>query len=243
MAEQVIGRVASVWRFPVKSMAGERLDAADVSWHGLAGDRRWAFVRDGLERSGFPWLTIRERADLSTFRPSFADPASPGRSPTFITTPDGERFDVTDPALAARLGHGAHVIKQDGGVFDASPLSLITTQTIEHLAARVGRDLESLRFRPNFVVDLATGVPFAEDGWVGATLRIGALRMRVDRRDGRCVIVNVDPETGERDPAVLRAIARERDSCLGVYGATVEPGHVAVGDPVALEDSPPHRGA
>ncbi|HEY9376796.1 MAG TPA: MOSC N-terminal beta barrel domain-containing protein [Jiangellaceae bacterium] len=169
MAEQVVGRVAAVWRYPVKSMAGEHLDAVDVSWHGLAGDRRWAFVRKGLERSGFPWLTLRQRSDLWSFRPSFADRASPDRSSTLVTTPDGERFDVTDPALAARLGHGARVIKQDRGVFDASPLSLITTQTIDHIAATVGRDLEVLRFRPNFVVDAATDAPFAEDDWVGAT--------------------------------------------------------------------------
>jgi uncharacterized protein YcbX len=238
MAEQVVGRVAGVWRYPVKSMAGEQLDAVDVSWHGLAGDRRWAFVREGLERSGFPWLTLRERSDLWSFRASFADRASPDRSSTLVATPDGERFDVTDPALAARLGHGARVIKQDRGVFDASPLSLITTQSIAHIAATVGRDLDVLRFRPNFVVDAATGAPFTEDDWVGATLRVGALRMRVDRRDGRCVVVNIDPQTAERDPAVLRTIARERDGYLGVYGATVEPGHVVVGDRVTLPVSP-----
>lgn len=234
MAERATGRVAALWRYPVKSMAGEQLDAVDVSWHGLAGDRRWAFVREGLEPSGFPWLTIRERSDLWSFRPTFADPASPDRSSTLVSTPDGERFDVTDPALAARLGHGVRIIKQDRGVFDASPLSLVTTQTIEQLAVMVGRDLDVLRFRPNLIVDAAAGTPFAEDGWVGANLRIGALRMRVDRRDSRCVIVNVDPQTAERDPAVLRTVARERNGRIGVYGATVEPGRVAIGDPVTL---------
>ncbi|HEU4539384.1 MAG TPA: hypothetical protein VFS00_34935, partial [Polyangiaceae bacterium] len=65
--------------------------------------------------------------------------------------------------------------------------------------------------------------------------QIGGLRMRVDKRDQRCVMVNVDPATAERDPAVLRAIAREREACLGVYGSTVQPGRVAVGDAVLLE--------
>jgi uncharacterized protein YcbX len=65
----VVGRVAALWRYPVKSMAGERVDAADVSWHGLAGDRRWAFIRDGQVRSGFPWLTIRELPELAHYRP------------------------------------------------------------------------------------------------------------------------------------------------------------------------------
>jgi uncharacterized protein YcbX len=61
------------------------------------------------------------------------------------------------------------------------------------------------------------------------------MRMRVDRRDERCVIVNVDPATAERDPAVLKAVAREREACHGVYGTPVEPGRVFVGDPVLLE--------
>ena len=69
-------------------------------------------------------------------------------------------------------------------------------------------------------------------------LRIGDLRMRVDKRDQRCVVVTVDPATTDRDPAVLRAIARENQSCLGVYGSTVQPGRVAVGDRVRIEDVP-----
>ena len=67
-----VGRVVGLWRYPVKSMAGEELSEVEVSWHGLAGDRRWAFVRDGMVDSGFPWLTIRQRADMGHYRPSLA---------------------------------------------------------------------------------------------------------------------------------------------------------------------------
>jgi MOSC domain-containing protein len=74
-----------------------------------------------------------------------------------------------------------------------------------------------------------------EDAWVGRVLRIGGLRMRVDQRDKRCVMVTIDPVTLHRNPAVLRAIARERGNQLGVYGSAVQPGRVAVGDPVELE--------
>ncbi|MEA2432450.1 MAG: uncharacterized protein QOI19_2923, partial [Thermoleophilaceae bacterium] len=82
MSAREVGRVVGLWRYPVKSMAAEELDEVEVSWHGLAGDRRWAFVRDGLERSGFPWFTIRERSDMWQYRPSFLDPGNPDRSPT-----------------------------------------------------------------------------------------------------------------------------------------------------------------
>ena len=75
---------------------------------------------------------------------------------------------------------------------------------------------------PNFLVD-APGRDFPEDAWVGRIQRIGGLRMRVDQRDQRCVIVTIDPLTLGREPAILRAIAEARDDRLGVYGSTVEP--------------------
>jgi uncharacterized protein YcbX len=215
-------------------MAAEELDRVEVSWHGLAGDRRWAFIRDGQVRSGFPWLTIRKRPELAHYQPRFAEPDRPNASPTLVRTPSGDEFDVADPALAAELGPGVRVIKQDRGVFDTMPLSLLTTQTLAGLGRLVGTDLAAARFRPNLLVE-ASGGDFPEDAWVGRALRIGGLRMRVDQRDKRCVMVTIDPVTLHRNRAILRAIARERDARLGVYGSTVEPGRVAVGDPVELE--------
>jgi uncharacterized protein len=230
----VVGRVVALWRYPVKSMAGEELDDVEVSWHGLAGDRRWAFVREGQVRSGFPWLTIRERPELAHYRPRFTDPDRLDASPTLVCTPGGDQLDVTDPALAAELGHGARVLRQHRGVFDTMPLSLLTTQTLTGLRRLTGTDLAPARFRPNFLVDAAGDFP--EEAWVGRVLRAGGLRMRVDQRDKRCVVVTVDPVTLHRDPAILRAIARDRDARVGVYGSTVQPGRVAVGDPVVLEE-------
>jgi hypothetical protein len=230
-----LGRVAALWRYPVKSMGAEALEEIEVSWNGLAGDRRWAFIRAGMERSGFPWLTIRERPDMGLHRPSFVEPDRPDASPVAVRTPSGDVLDVLDPSLAARLGDSVRVIKQDRGVFDTMPLSLLTTRTDAGLGALVGAELDVLRFRPNLLVEATGDADFPEDGWVGSVLRIGELRMRVDKRDQRCVMVNVDPVTAERDPAILRAIGRERDTCLGVYGSTVQPGRVAVGDPVVME--------
>jgi uncharacterized protein YcbX len=235
MKPEEVGRVVALWRYPVKSMAAERLEQAEVSWHGLAGDRRWAFVREGLVRSGFPWLTIRERPAMGLYRPSFAEPGRPDASRTVVRTPAGKELDVVDPALAAELGDGVRVIKQDRGVFDTMPLSLITTRAVAGVGALVGAELDVRRFRPNLLVEAAGDEAFPEDAWVGRVLRIGELQMRVDQRDKRCVMVNVDPETTERDPAILRAIARERQACLGVYGSTVRPGRVVVGDAVVLD--------
>ncbi len=230
-----VGKVTGIFRYPVKSMAPERMSSIEVGWNGLAGDRRWAFVRDGLVRSGFPWLTIREHPEMWRYRPRFAEPDKPDLSPTTVVTPGGDELDVADPALAAELGFGAHVIKQGRGIFDTMPLSLITTQTIDKLGSMIGSPLDALRFRPNFLVEAEGTTEFPEDAWVGAVLQIGEMRMRVDQRDKRCVIINVDPETTARDPEVLRAVARERQACLGVYGSTVQPGRVAIGDTVTIQ--------
>ena len=231
-----VGRVVGLWRYPVKSMGFEALTEARVSWHGLAGDRRWAFIRDGVEQSGFPWLTLRDRGDMSHYRPFFAEPGRPDTSPTVVQTPSGAEFDVADPVLGAELRPaGARVIRQSRGIFDTFPLSLITTQTIARLGELVGDRLDVQRFRPNILVEATADRPFAEDAWVRCVLHLGSVRMRVDKRDGRCVVITIDPVTAERNPAILRAVADERQGCLGVYGSTVEPGRVAVNDPVLIE--------
>lgn len=231
-----IGLVVGLWRYPVKSMAPEPLTQIDVSWHGFAGDRRWAFIREEAPRSGFPWLTIRERADMSDYVPTFADPAQPDRSAVIVRTPSGASYDVLDASLAAELyPSGARVIKQNRGVFDTFPLSLITTQSIAALGDQVGTRLAVERFRPNILVEASARAPFVEDEWVGCVLRIGGIRMRIDQRDGRCSMVTIDPLTGARDPQVLRTITRDRGGCLGVYGSTVQPGRIAVGEAVFLE--------
>jgi uncharacterized protein YcbX len=232
---EVVGRLAGLFRYPVKSMGAEPLDSVDVSWHGLAGDRRWAYIRDGMTRSGFPWLTIRQRPTMWRYQPWFTEPDRPDASPIVVRTPSGVVLDVADPALAAELGTGVPVLKCNRGVFDTFPLSLLTVQSVAGLGALAGAELEPARFRPNLVVEAAGGAAFPEDAWVGHGVRIGGLRMRVDKRDQRCVMVNVDPLTGRRDPAILRAIARQRQVCFGVYGSVVAPGQVAIGDAVVLD--------
>lgn len=238
----VVGRVAGLWRYPVKSMGAEALDDVEVSWHGLAGDRRWAFVRNNAVHNGFPWMTLRERSDMSHYVPSFRNPDRPDTSPTVVCTPSGVELDVSDPALAEELcPDGVQLIRQARGAFDTFPLSMITTQTVAELGKIVGADLDVLRFRPNILVEAIDDAPFQEDSWLGRVIHIGGMRMRVDKRDGRCVVITIDPETGKKNPAVLKAVADKRQGCLGVYGTTVEPGRVAVGNPVVIAPRIPGR--
>jgi uncharacterized protein YcbX len=202
-------RVAQLWRFPVKSMAGERLEEADVYWHGIRGDRRYALVQPEL-------------AEFVRYRPRLVTPDKPDASRVVVRTPDDDELDIE--AVAERFQ--AHAIKLNRGAFDASPLSLISLGTVG--------DLDTRRFRMNLVIDAPSA--FAEDAYIGHTLRIGALRLRVDRPDSRCTIITTDPDTGVRDPAILKDYGRTHNACAGVYCSVVAPGVVTVGDEVIVED-------
>src|SRR5438132_9123112 len=128
-----VGRVAAIWRYPVKSMAHESLASAEVTRQGVAGDRRWAFVQPGKVASNFPWLTIRELPTMNQYQPSIVDVDRPEASQTLVRTPAGEVLDVADPRLAAELGEGVTVIKQNRGAFDWLPLSLLSTSSVASL--------------------------------------------------------------------------------------------------------------
>jgi uncharacterized protein YcbX len=216
-----MARVEQLWRFPVKSMAGEPLEEADVYWHGIRGDRRYALVQPELTHSDFPWLTIRERAEFVGYEPRLLTPEKPDASRVSIRTPDGDELDMDE--LASRFQ--AHAIKLNRGAFDTAPLSLISLGTVG--------DLDPRRFRMNLVVDTPGDHP--EDAWIGHTLRLGGARIRVDRPDSRCVIITTDPDTGERDPSILKELGRTHDACAGVYCSVIEPGRIAVGDEVIVE--------
>jgi uncharacterized protein len=229
-----VGTVTALWRYPVKSMAAEALTAADVSWAGMAGDRRWAFVRSASGSNGFPWHTIRENPAMWTYVPRLRSPDRPDKSAIEVRTPEGSTYDLTDRRLADELGAGLRIMRLDRGLFDAMPISLITTATASALCGLAGVPANELRFRPNIVITSTTGAPYAEDTWVGSTLRIGGVAVRVDRRDSRCVTVNVNPGTGQPDGPVLKVIGQYRRTYAGVYGTTVEPGRLQVGDDVTI---------
>jgi uncharacterized protein YcbX len=229
-----LGTVAAIYRYPVKAMAAEPLTQARIGWHGVEGDRRYAFVQSD-DVSDFPWLTIREVPELTRYAPVSADPPESG--PPAVRTPDGRELALHSPELADELAsaHGGpvHLHRSSRGLFDAFAVSITSTQTAASLGTLVGRELEPLRFRPTIVID-APGDDYPEDALVGRLVSLGDAQVRVNVRDERCMVINFDPRTAERDPSVLRAVAQRRDVCLGVYGSTERPGAVRVGDPVVI---------
>ena len=201
-----IGHVEAIFRYPVKSMGRERLEVANLGWHGLDGDRRLAFRRIE-DRSGFPWLTAGKLPDLVLFTPLHrgegAESAQGDDLPTHIRTPDGEEMPVFGEDLAAEVGrrYGAPVqmMRLKHGIFDEASISVIASDTVREIGRLAGRSVDVRRFRPNIVVRLLRPVPFQEDDWVGGVLSFGAEAdapaITVSMRDERCSMVNLDPES------------------------------------------------
>jgi uncharacterized protein YcbX len=233
-----VGKVAAIYRYPVKSMAGEGLEAAHLGWHGLEGDRRLAFRRLD-DRSGLPWLTASQLPGLLRFAP-YRENGAPGELPTHVRTPEGVAMPVFGEQLAAEVGrrHGAPVqmLHLHHGIFDETPISLIALDTIGEITRLAGRSPDVRRFRPNVLVRPMRSRPFLEDAWVGGVLHFGegedAPAVTVTMRDIRCSMVNFDPDSAAAAPEVLKAVVREHQNTAGVYGTVLRTGRLAVGQAI-----------
>ena len=235
-----IGHVEAVFRYPVKSMAGERIETVNLGWYGLDGDRRLAFRRMD-DRSGMPWLTASRLPDLLLFTPHRKDGAQ-GDLPTHIRTPDGEEMPVFGEDLANEVGrrYGAPVqmMQLRHGIFDEGSISVIASDTVRQIGRLAGRSLDIRRFRPNVVVRLLRSVAFHEDEWLGGVLSFGegddAPAIFVTMRDERCGMVNLDPDSARPAPEVMKAVVRANQNNAGIYGAVTRAGRLAVGQTIFL---------
>jgi uncharacterized protein YcbX len=239
-----VGQVEAIFRYPVKSMCGERLEAADLGWHGLEGDRRLAFRRVD-DRSGFPWLSASMLPDLLRFAPHRVEGESDGELPTHVRTPEGEALPVFGEELAAeverRYGAPVRMMVLKHGMFDEACVSVIATDTVGEIGRLAGRSPDIRRFRPNVVVRPLRSAPFQEDGWVGGVLSFGAgddaPAINVTMRDLRCSMVNLDPESAIPAPEMMKTIVRANQNTAGIYGSVSRTGRLAVGQPVLLRPS------
>ncbi|HET6158348.1 MAG TPA: MOSC domain-containing protein [Dongiaceae bacterium] len=256
----IIGTVESLWRYPVKSMRGEQRDELFVSFAGIYGDRLFAF-KSAERPEGFPYLTGREQARMLLYRPRFRHPdkaaqppnlaaaesIAPGLNPINgdsadlaidVETPSGEFLSVEDPKLLRALGDGEALalLRSDRAMTDCRPVSLFSLQTARRLGDELGMDIDKRRFRANIFADLPATAGFAEDGYIGRTLRIGSKAViSILERDPRCAMISLDPDTAERNPEILGRVTKTHDGKAGVYGAVLVEGLVRVGDEISDE--------
>lgn len=239
-----LGRISAIFRYPVKSMAGELLDVAKLSWHGIEGDRRLAFRRLN-DKSGFPWLTASKLPQLLLYKPFGLDSNTVEPLPTHVRTPDGKEYELRSDELrqeiSSRYGSGVELMNLKHGIFDEGSISVISLGTVHSVARESGRGVDLCdvrRFRPNVVIETNGAEPFEEDRWVGRTLMFGEANsesaLRVTMRDERCVMVNFDPDTAERDSEVMKAVVRMNENYAGVYGTVISAGELRIGQVVTL---------
>ena len=259
----IVGKVESLWRYPVKSMRGEELQEAFAGFAGVYGDRLYAF-RSSASPKGFPWLTGREQEEMLLYRPAYRYPermARPtnlaeaaamgsGLTPVYadsadravdVQTPGGEILGIDDPRLIGMLRrniselHELTLLRSDRAMTDCRPISLISLQTVRQLGKESGVELDKRRFRANVFIKLDSETPFGENEFVGRTLRIGAeATIMVIQRDTRCKMITLDPDTGKANPDIMRHLARAHESKAGVYGVVLVEGIIRSGDEIAL---------
>src|SRR5262249_18955282 len=152
--------------------------------------------------------------DLLLFAPQPREDGAQGDIPTHIRTPDGKEMTVFGEELAAEVGrrYGAPVemMQLNHGIFDEASISVIASDTVREIGRLAGWNLDVRRFRPNVVVRLLRSVPFQEDEWLGGVLSFGvgddAPAVAVTMRDGRCSMVNLDPDSTSSAPEVMKAV-------------------------------------
>jgi uncharacterized protein len=240
-----IGQLSILRRYPVKSMAGEDLEEARVGFAGLMGDRVFAFI-DNRNRSNFPWMTARQGRELILFRPRFLDPPAideenpdTARYAIEVTTPEGETFHMGDSRftryLEERFGRSLRLRFSERCQTDARPVSVLGLSSASALSKETGIDLDTRRFRANFYVRWDNDQPYYEDDLIGHELQIGdTVILKLVKKDERCVMITLDPETAAPSPTVLQTVALRHQGCLGVYGVVLREGIVRINNPVHL---------
>jgi uncharacterized protein YcbX len=259
----IIGRIDSLWRYPVKSMRGEEMEEMFVGYAGVYGDRLFAFRSSGAP-AGFPYFTGRDQRNMILYQPRFRHPekatrpinlleaeqngaaplsGSPEELMIDVETPDGKVFAIDDPALIDSLragiehNHEIRLIRSDRSLTDCAPLSFFSLQTVQQLEKESATQIDKRQFRASVYLDLPGVAAFAEDEFVGRSLRLGSkVTAVVTKRDGRCMMITLDPDTAEKSPPVLKTVAQKHDGKAGIYSAVVVEGLVRKGDPVELLD-------
>ena len=236
-----LGHIHQLVRYPVKSMAGVAADSAFLGWHGLQGDRRFAFRRLN-DKSGFPWLSASRLPELLLYQPTGLAENTEEPTPTHVCTPEGINLELESAELqssvAEKFGSAVELMKLKHGIFDEASVSVINLATIAAIGREVGDELDIRRFRANIIIATDATEAFQEDGWIGSRLVFGnndvGPMINVTMRDPRCVMINLDPDTARQDPRIMKAAVRLNNNDAGAYANVARTGQLTVGQAVNL---------
>jgi hypothetical protein len=242
----VTGTVNRLWRWPVKSMAGEEQRALSLGPRGVGGDRSHAVLHH--HKGDWRPLTAREAPRLLAWRAAYPfnldgglDPGSPPHA--LVTEPDGLRsWRWGDPRLRAALerdlGRELRLEREIAGIPDVPGTVLLTVAgSLASLSQELATDVDARRFRPNLHLELGAE-PWAELAWAGAEVELeDGVRLRIEAACERCAIPTRDPDTQEKWPDLLRHLTAEHGQGFGVRARVITPGRVRAGEQVRIETS------
>lgn len=233
---EILGRVLEIVRYPVKSMAGERMPVAEMDWQGLEGDRQYGFVRSS-NTTRFPWLTARDFSGLVLYRAAYDDPGCPRNSKVTVVAPDGMELSLSDPrliaALEAEAGEPLNLMQLGIGAYDSMPVSIVTTASLKKLDAVHGSSLDRRRFRTNIIVESNC----LDEEWQGQRISFGdanGAELLIAYGAPRCAMITIDPDTAKRDAKVLRTVAQSFGNAFTMYASVARPGALREGDEVRI---------
>ncbi len=236
-----IGHIHQLVRYPVKSMAGVATDSAFLGWHGLQGDRRFAFRRLN-DQSDFPWLSASRLPQLLLYQPLGLDENAEEPVPAQVCTPEGMIFPIGSAELqtsvSEKFGSPVELMKLRHGIFDEGTVSLIHLATMSAISREAGESLDVRRFRANIVIASDGTEPFVEDRWVGGRLIFDGNEsgpmLTVTMRDLRCMMINLDPDTARQNPGLMKAVVQMNENHAGVYASVARTGRISMGQSVSL---------
>jgi len=207
---QLLGQIAAITRYPVKSLAGEELQSAEIAQDGIPGDREAAlFVTAGHARAG------------KTYR---------GKEHNLLHL-------TSDTSRAQTLAREKNVdveLRRGDHFFDAASVSIVFDRWVDEVSSGVGRELDFRRWRPNFFAEAAADFHFKENDLSGRIIEAGSAVLHVLRPILRCAVIAYDVKTGEPDPDVLRYVVQERENVFGIYCEVELAGEVRIGDALRL---------
>ncbi|SDO11787.1 MOSC domain-containing protein [Alkalicoccus daliensis] len=238
-----IGKAQQIIRYPVKSMRGQQVKKIEMMPYGLYGDRSHVLI-DKTRSDKF--LTITQYPALLKYTAEFDGPDDKNQFPPLrITSPQGEILQWESNTLREKIETASkREVAFEAyspeyvpfGAIEEENILIVTEASLKKLEKIYGRgEIAAARFRPNLILSLNDEEPFTEERWIGKTLSIGTeVKLKVKRTCDRCMIITVDPDTAESDPALLKTVVKERQNQFGIYCAVETSGTIHQNDEVYL---------
>lgn len=238
-----IGELIEIYRHPVKSLGGESLEQSLVKKYGLYGDRAYAFLDH--KRPG-ALLTARQVPEMLGYKAELCGEKTDDKDKfprVKITSPAGRIFDLEEEAFKKEIEDMSgrqvtlvkHTPEDDLLAVDTAHILLITTSSLRKLEKLWGKPITARRFRANFIIALDKNEPFVEREWLGGNMIVGDVELKLNVPCPRCNMINIDPDSLNRDRSLLKTVVREREGHFGIYASVIKTGAVKVGDKVGLK--------